>query len=75
MLLGKLEMKTMPSMTSKKKQYYYIDFYMNRYTTAGYGQVSTNVKETVIKMMDLLKNDKTQKDVIQHLISQTEYDF
>lgn len=48
----------------KKKQFYYIDYFMSRYTTAGYGPGYSEVKQTVIKMMDLLKEDASQKDVI-----------
>ena len=59
----------------KKKQFFYIDYFMSRYTTAGYGAGYSVAKQTVLKMMDLLKEGKTQKDVIQHLVSQTEYDF
>ena len=59
----------------KKKQFYYIDYFMSRNTTAGYGPGYSEVKQTVIKMMDILKEGSTQKDVVQHLIKQTEYDF
>ena len=59
----------------KKKQFYYIDYFMSRYSTAGYGSGYSTIKQTVLKMMDLLKNGSTQKDVIQHLIKQAEYDF
>ncbi|WP_338765229.1 hypothetical protein WAF17_01210 [Bernardetia sp. ABR2-2B] len=59
----------------KKKQFFYIDYFMSRYTTAGYGAGYSDIKQTILKMMDLLKDSKTQKDVIQHLINQTEYDF
>jgi len=58
----------------KKKQFYYIDYY-KRYMTAGYGSGSTEIKLTVLKMMEILKNGKSQKDVIQYLINQTKYDF
>lgn len=59
----------------KKKQFYYMDYFMSRYSTAGYGAGYSVVKQTVLKMMDLLKEGKTQKDVIQHLVKQAEYDF
>lgn len=59
----------------KKKQFYYIDYYMSRYMNAGYGSGSTEIKQTVLKMMQMLKNGKSQKDVIQNLIEQTKYDF
>lgn len=59
----------------KKKQFYYIDYYMSRYMNAGYGSGSTEIKQTVLKMMEMLKNGKSQKDVIQYLIEQTKYDF
>ncbi len=58
-----------------KKQFYYIDYYMNRYMTAGYGSGSNEIKQTVLQMMEMLKNGKSQKDVIQYLIEQTKYDF
>lgn len=48
---------------------------MSRYSTAGYGSGYSEVKQTVVKMMDLLKEGSTQKDVIQHLVKQSEYDF
>jgi hypothetical protein len=59
----------------KKKQFYYIDYYMSRYMNAGYGSGSTEIKQTVLKMMKMLKSGKSQKDVIQYLIEQTKYDF
>lgn len=59
----------------EKKQFYYIDYFMSRYSTAGYGAGYSNIKQTVLKMMEMLKEGKTQKDVIQHLIDQTSYDF
>lgn len=59
----------------KKKQFYYIDYFMSRYSTAGYGPGYSEVKQTVVNMMDLLKEGSTQKDVIQHLVKQSEYDF
>lgn len=59
----------------KKKQFFYIDYFMNRYSAGGYGLGYSVAKQTVLKIMDLLKEGKTQKDVIQHLIQQTEYDF
>lgn len=59
----------------KKKQFYYIDYYMSRYMTAGYGSGSSEIKQAVLKMMEMLKSGKSQKDVIQYLIDQTKYDF
>jgi hypothetical protein len=59
----------------KKKQFYYIDYFMSRYSTAGYGVGYSVVKQTVLKMMNSLKEGKTQKDVIQFLVEQAEYDF
>jgi hypothetical protein len=59
----------------KKKQFYYIDYYMSRYITAGYGSETSEIKQNVEKMMELLKKENTQKDVIQNLIKQAEYDF
>ncbi|NMH26175.1 hypothetical protein [Flavobacterium solisilvae] len=59
----------------KKKQFYYIDFYLNRYLTASYGSETKEIQKTAEKMMELLKSGSTQKDVIQDLIKQSEYDF
>ncbi|HRB71174.1 hypothetical protein [Flavobacterium sp. WV_118_3] len=59
----------------KKKQLYNIDYFMSRYITAGYGAETSEIKQNVLKMMDILKNGSSQKDVIQHLIKQSEYDF
>lgn len=58
-----------------KKKFFYIDYFMSRYMVGGHGAGYSNNKETVLKMMSMLKDSKTQKDVIAHLISQTEYDF
>ena len=59
----------------KKKQFYYIDYFMNRYSVAGYGEGYSEIKQSVNKMMTKLKDGSTQKDVIQFLVKQTEYDF
>ncbi len=59
----------------EKKQFYYIDYFMSRYSTSGYGAGYSEIKQTVLKMMKMLKEGKTQKDVIQHLIEQASYDF
>ncbi|WP_026704427.1 hypothetical protein [Flavobacterium soli] len=59
----------------KKKHFYNIDYYMSRYLTMGYGSKTTEVKETVLKMMEILKKGGNQKDVVQELIRQAEYDF
>lgn len=59
----------------RRKQFYNIDYYMNRYLTAGYGSQTTEVKETTLKMMEILKKGGSQKDVVQELIKQAEYDF
>lgn len=59
----------------KKKQFYYIDYFMNRFMTAGYGSQNNEIKQTTEKMIELLKSGSTQKDVIQYLIKQSEYDF
>tara|TARA_R110001632_G_scaffold232309_1_gene372811 strand:+ start:4489 stop:4950 length:462 start_codon:yes stop_codon:yes gene_type:complete len=58
-----------------KKQFYYIDYFMSRYMTAGYGIQNTEIKQNTLKMMNILKNGESQKDAIQHLIKQTEYGF
>ena len=59
----------------KKKQFYNIDYYMNRFLTAAYGAETTEIQKNAEKMMELLKSGNTQKDVIQDLIKQAEYDF
>ena len=59
----------------KRKQLFYIDYFMSRYTTAGYGSPSQETKQKVLKMMEILKDKKSQKDVIQYLITQSEFDF
>ena len=59
----------------KKKQFYNIDYYMNRFLTAAYGAETTEIQKNAEKMMELLKSGSTQKDVIQDLIKQAEYDF
>ncbi|KIX21581.1 hypothetical protein SY27_07740 [Flavobacterium sp. 316] len=58
-----------------RKQFYNIDYYMSRYLTMGYGSKTTEVKETVLKMMEILKKVGSQRDVVQELIKQAEYDF
>ena len=74
-VIGKNESGNYSFYDLKKKQFYYIDYYMSRYSTAGYGIETSEIKQTVLKMMELLKNGNTQKDVIQYLVKQTEYDF
>lgn len=59
----------------KKKQFYNIDYYMNRHIISGYGSQTNEIKETVLRMMKIIKNGNSQKDAIQHLIKQTEYAF
>lgn len=59
----------------KSQQFFYIDNFRNKYTIAGYGEKTNEIKKTVTKMMELLTTGNTQKDVIQHLIGQTEYDI
>lgn len=58
-----------------KKQFYYIDYYIKRYLTAGYGSQSAEIKQNTLKIMDILKKGESQKDAIQYLIKQTEYGF
>lgn len=74
-VIGKNESGNYSFYDLKKKQFYYIDYYKSRYSTAGYGIENSEIKQTVLKMMELLKKGNTQKDVIQHLVKQTEYDF
>lgn len=59
----------------KRKQLYNIDYYMDRYITAGYGSETNSIKQTVLKMMEILKKGGSQKDAIQELIKQAEYSF
>lgn len=59
----------------KNKQLYVIDYFMSRYSVSSYGIGYSEIKQTNIKMMDMLKSGSTQKDVIQFLVKQTEYDF
>lgn len=59
----------------KKKQFYYIDYFMSRYSTAGFGNPYSDVKQTALKMMDKLKEGLSQKEVVQFLVSQAEMDF
>ncbi|MCB0747772.1 MAG: hypothetical protein KDC90_09955 [Ignavibacteriae bacterium] len=58
-----------------KKQFYYIDYFMKRYLTTGYGSQSAEIKQNTMKIMDILKKGESQKDAIQYLIKQTEYGF
>lgn len=74
-VIGKDQSENYSFFDIEKKQFYYIDYFMSRYSTAGYGAGYSDIKQTVLKMMELLKNGKTQKDVIQHLIEQMSYDF
>tara|TARA_R110002012_G_scaffold67823_1_gene176504 strand:- start:2728 stop:2991 length:264 start_codon:yes stop_codon:yes gene_type:complete len=57
------------------EQLYYIDFFMNRYMTAGYGKGGNEIKQKVLKMMAMLKKGQSQKDVVKYLIEQSKYDF
>jgi hypothetical protein len=59
----------------KSKQFYFIDYFMSRYMTSGYGKEHSTVKSTTLKMMEMLKEGSTQKDVIQFLCKQADYDF
>ena len=59
----------------KAEQVYVIDYFMNRYSVMSYGVGYSVMKQTNEKMMSMLKADKTQKDVIYHLITQSEMDF
>ncbi|MBQ0734945.1 hypothetical protein [Aquimarina celericrescens] len=59
----------------KKKQLYSIDYYKSRYILAGYGQSKDDIKQVISEMMKKFIKGESQKDVIQHLIKQTEYDF
>jgi hypothetical protein len=58
-----------------KKQFYYIDYYMKRYLTAGLGSENVEIKQNTLKIMSILKKGNSQKDAVQFLIKQTEYDF
>lgn len=74
-VIGKNEAGNYMFYDINKKQLFYIDYFMSRYTTAGYGTDSADTKQKVLKMMEMLKSSKTQKDVISYLVKQSEYDF
>lgn len=74
-VIGKNEDGNYSFFDIKNKEFYSIDFYMIRYLTAGYGSDNSQVEQTTQNMMKILKQGKTQKDVVQHLIKQTDYDF
>ena len=59
----------------KNKQLYYIDFFMNKYMTAGYGKGGNEIKQKALKMMAMLKKGQSQKDAVQYLIEQSKYEF
>jgi hypothetical protein len=59
----------------KRKVIFNIDYFMSRYIIIALGQGYSENKQTLQKMMDMLKEGKTQKDVVQHLIDQVEKDF
>ncbi len=59
----------------KHKQLYYIDYYRKRYLVGGFGSDNTSIKANLNKMMTMFNKGETQKDVVQFLIKQSEYDF
>ena len=59
----------------EKEQFYYIDYFMSRYLVNGYGKDYSSLKESSLQIMKMLKEGKTQKDAIAHLIEQSSYDF
>ena len=48
---------------------------MKRYLTAGLGSENVEIKQNTLKIMSILKKGNSQKDAVQFLIKQTEYDF
>jgi hypothetical protein len=59
----------------KNRRLYTMDYFIGRYIVGGYGAGYSKVKAETEIIMKMLKDGKTQKDVIQHLIKQTEYDY
>jgi predicted peptidase len=59
----------------KMKQIYLVMYVSDRFITAGFGAEYSEIKQNIIQMMKLLKDGKSQKDAIQHLIKQTEYEY
>ena len=59
----------------EKEQLYRIDYFASRYMVFGYGKDYSSLKETAIQVLNMLKEGKTQKDAIAHLIKQADYDF
>lgn len=58
-----------------RKTIIYIDYFMSRYIISAIGSGYSENKQIIIKMMSLINEGKTQKDIIQHLINQIEMDF
>ncbi|MEM8940224.1 MAG: hypothetical protein AAGC64_12865 [Bacteroidota bacterium] len=56
----------------KRGTIYYIDFFKDAYHTWGFGPDTVQVKNNVLMMMKLLKDHRTQKDVMKFLIDQIE---
>lgn len=59
----------------KKQQLFAIDYFMKRYLITGLGSSHSTLKQTSEQMIKMLKQGKSQKDVIMYLVQQTEYDF
>lgn len=59
----------------KDQQLFYMDYFISRYSLGAYGKDYSSLKETALNLMTMLKEGKTQKDIIAHLIKQVEYDF
>jgi len=52
-----------------------IMYFNSRYFVSAYGKGYSAMKETSNKMMEMLKNGKSQRDVVNYLVEQAEYDF
>jgi hypothetical protein len=59
----------------KGNQLHVIDYFMSRYSVYSYGKPYSAVKQTSTQMMENLKGGQSQREVIQHLVEQTSYDF
>jgi len=74
-IIGKDENGNFSFFNINEKQFYYIDFYMNSYITAGHGASYSEIKQTVLYMSKMLDEGKSQKEVIQYLIEQSTYEY
>ena len=59
----------------KQKKLYVLINFENYFIVGTWGSESNEFRQTVYNISDMLKNKKSQKDVIQYLIEQSTYDF